>query len=176
MKKFLLTALILCMGVSFTACDSSSSPKKEAYSENQTSGKETAKSGDEVFSINETAVFKNLKITATEIKNDAGNDFFKPESGNTFVGIKFVVENTSEETQSVSSLLLFDAYADDIKCDYSISANCVFDDGTLDGEISAGKKLVGWYALEVPADCKTIELEVKDSWLSDNKAKFVFER
>ena len=90
--------------------------------------------------------------------------------------MNFEIENISEETQNISSLLLFDAYADDVKCDYSISANVVFGDGTLDGELSPGKKLVGWYALEVPEGWQQIELEVKSSWLSGSKARFVFDK
>lgn len=73
-------------------------------------------------------------------------------------------------------MLLFDTYADDIKCDYSFSANTVFGDGTLDGELSAGKKLVGWYAVEIPQDWQQLTLEVKSDWLSSNKASFVFDK
>ena len=49
-------------------------------------------------------------------------------------------------------------------------------DGTLDGDIAAGKKLVGWYALEVPQDWHSIDLDVKSSWLSDSSARFVFKK
>ena len=73
-------------------------------------------------------------------------------------------------------MLLFEGYADDVKCDYSLSAACVFDEGTLDGELAPGKKLVGWYALEVPENWNTIELNVQSDWLSDSSAKFVFNK
>ena len=77
---------------------------------------------------------------------------------------------------ALSTLLLFEGYVDDIKCEYSISAACAFDEGTLDGTLAAGKKLVGWYALEVPKNWKTLELHVLSNWLSNNAAKFVFEK
>ncbi len=125
------------------------------------------------LSLNETAVFKNLKFTATEIVENTGSQFFKPTEGKIFIGIKLTVENSSTQEQTVSSLMLFNAYCDDVKLDYSFSASSVFD-GTLDGEVAAGKKLVGYYGIEVPSNWKTIELEVKEEWLSNDSASFVF--
>ena len=128
------------------------------------------------FALKETAVFDDMKITAEEIKESEGKKYFEPEKGKVFVGVKFTVENTSDEEITVSSLLLFDAYADDIKAEQSFTASTVFTDGNLDGTIAPGKKLVGWYSLEVPKEWKTIELNVKSDWLSNSSAKFVFEK
>ncbi len=74
--------------------------------------------------------------------------------------------------------MLFEAYIDDVKCDYSVNAACAFDEGTLDGAVSPGKKLVGWYAVEVPADWAELELQFKNEWLngSDESVTFVFAR
>ena len=146
-------------------------PQKEINNVQQAEEK-----GDETFGLNESAVFEKLKFVATEIKETQGTDFFTPEAGNVFVGIKFEIENISQEEQTVSTLLLFDGYVDDVKCGYSFSATCAFDEGTLDGELAAGKKLVGWYALEVPANWQEIELNVQSTWLSNNSAKFVFQK
>jgi len=74
----------------------------------------------------------------------------------------------------MSSLLLFEGYADDIKCDYSFSANVGLE-GTLDGNVSPGKKLVGYYGVEVSKDAGVLELEVKSSWLGSGKAVFTFD-
>lgn len=134
--------------------------------------KEKAK--DDSYGLNDTATLKKLKITAMELEESYGKNYFDAESGKIFVGVKFEIENISDEAQVMSSLLLFDAYADDVKCGYSLSANVVFGDGTLDGEVSPGKKLVGWYAVEVPQDWQKIELEIQSSWLSSKKVKFVF--
>ena len=161
MKRFLAVLLTVALCFSFTACGDS------LYS---------GSGGNKVYGINQTAELKTLKFTATELSESNGEDFFEPEEGNVFVGIKFTVENISDEEQSVSSLLLFEGYVDDIKCDYSISAACVFDEGTLDGSIAPGKKLVGWYALEVPSDWSVIELEVQSNWITGNSAKFKFEK
>ncbi|MBQ8683101.1 MAG: DUF4352 domain-containing protein [Clostridia bacterium] len=172
MKKILSTLAAAFMVLSLAAC--SELPQKENF-QPETSEKEPSQQ-EQTFGINETAVFDELKITALEIKESKGTEFFQPESGNTFVGIKFVIENVSESEQTVSSLLMFDSYANDVKCDYSFSAACVFDEGTIDGSIAPGKKLVGWYALEVPADWTTIELNVEPSLFSNSLAVFVFEK
>lgn len=140
------------------------------------SSSQTAKQED--YGLNQTAVFKNIKVTATEIKESEGDGdgFFEPSDGNVYVGVKFVIENISDESQTISSILLFDPYVDNVKCEYSFFANTEFGDGTLDGEIAAGKRLEGWYAVEVPANWSKIDLDVKSSWLSSKAARFVFNK
>lgn len=152
------------------ACNGDNSPTKKAANSSQKSETKT----EETYSLNESAVFADLKFTATEIKESNGNGIFVPESDNVFVGVKFEIENISNEEQHISSLLLFEGYVDDVKVDYSLNAACDFNEGTLDGSIAPGKKLVGWYALEVPSDWKNIEINVLSTWLSNNPAKFVF--
>lgn len=165
---------VILMGC-LSACLADESPKKisgDAPTEAvQNQGKE-----EETFGLNDSAVFQTLKFTATEITESNGDSFFTPEEGNTFVGVKFTIENVSDEEQTVSSILLFDSYVDDVKSSYSLSAACVFSDGTLDGTIAPGKKLVGWYSLEVPQNWSNIELEVQANWLSNSSAKFVFSK
>ncbi len=171
MKKLLVLFLAVALCLSFAGC--SDAPVKDAGGEkNET--KPTEQKKELVFGLNEAAVFSNLKFTATEMKVSEGEDFFTPATGNVFVGIKFTIENISNAEQTVSSLLMFNGYVDDVKCDYSLSAACVFDEGTLDGTVAPGKKLIGWYALEVPADWSAIELNIQNNLLSNNPAKFVF--
>ena len=174
MKKTLalFVAVVLCFCLVACAVVDDSPVKETGAGNNKSDSQNEEK--ELVFGLNETAVFSDLKFTATELKESNGDDFFNPEEGNVFVGIKFTIENISEEEQSISSLLMFEGYVDDIKCSYSISASCVFDEGTLDGSVAPGKKLVGWYALEVPNDWSNIELQVQSSWLSNSSAKFVF--
>lgn len=169
MRKILaiVTVVILCL--SFSSCIEEEVPQKEIGTTQKTDSVQ-----QETFALNETAVFNNLKITATQVKESEGTAFFEPESGNVFVGIKLTIENSSDQEKTISSLMMFDSYVDDVKCDYSINAMCVFDEGTLDGNIASGKKLVGWYALEVPADWSSIELNVKPSLFSNGSATFVF--
>ena len=173
MKKFLCVTLCLVMLLSLPACVTNDPPTKET---NQNHEQQAPEKENTTFGLGETASFKDLKFTAMELKESDGDGFFTPAEGNTFVGVKFTIENISDEEQSVSSLLLFEAYADDIKCSYSFNAACAFSEGTLDGDVASGKKLVGWYAVEVPRNWSSIELEVQSSWLSNNSAKFVFSK
>lgn len=175
-KKILCLLLAVAITSVFTSCAVDSSPKKETGENLSTESESTQEQKEEIFELNDTAVFENLKFTATDITESKGDDFFSPDDGNVFVGVKFTIENISDEEQSVSSLLLFDGYADDIKCDYSLNAACAFTEGTLDGTVAPGKKLVGWYALEVPENWSGLELVVKANWLSNNSAKFVFSK
>lgn len=171
MKKTISLLIIVALCLSLVGCFSSSPIKETNKSDSS-----AQESKELVFGLNETAAFPNLKFTASELQESNGVDFFAPEAGKIFVGIKFTIENVSNEEQTVSSLLMFDGYVDDVKCDYSISAACAFSEGTLDGSLSPGKKLVGWYALEVPQNWSTIELSVQNNWLSNNPAKFVFSK
>lgn len=172
--KFMVAALcvlvFVVMAVASTGGDDDK-PKKEG---GNTVGNTSTAAGDEElkFGLNETAAFKDLKITANEIKTSQGSEFNKPAEGKIFVGVKITIENISNEEKSISSLLLFDAYADDVKCEYSVSANMAFNEGTLDGPLSPGKKMVGYYAVEVSKDAKKLDLEIKSDWLSSSKARF----
>lgn len=172
-------ALILATMVCLLSACMDIEPTKEPKSDGSEIGSSSTNaetSKDNIFSLNETAVFDNIKVTATETKESNGTEFFKPESGNIFVGVKFTIENISSEDQSISSLLLFDAYCDGVKCDYSFKANSVINEGSLDGTLSPGKKMIGYYAIEASKDWKQISFEVKSDWMSNSKAGFVIEK
>jgi hypothetical protein len=134
---------------------------------------------DERFTLNETAVFRNISVTAEEIIiNDGWKTesfaIFTPSEGNKYVAVKFTIENTSSEDQHISTILLFDAYADGVKLEYSFGADSGLT-GTLEGNISPGRRLVGYYGVEVSENAKKLELEVRSSWLGSGKAVFVFD-
>lgn len=170
MKKLLLVVLACTLCVCFSACVAEEKPSKEDGT-TTTAAAQT----DNTFLLNETAVFTDLKITARQIKESSGKDFFEPKAGNIFVGVEFTIENVSDEEIAISSLLQFEGYVDDVKSDYSVSAACCFDEGTLDGSVAAGKKLVGWYALEVPKNWEKIEVNFIPSLFSSNPAVFMFQ-
>ncbi|MBQ5608546.1 MAG: DUF4352 domain-containing protein [Oscillospiraceae bacterium] len=171
MKKFLLLLICTVLFLSAAGCAMGGEPQKEQATPSKS---ETNTQKTQTFGLNESAVFSDLKFTATELTQSEGKDFFVPEKGNVFVGVKFTIENISDKEQSISSLLLFEPYVDDVKANLSISANCAFDEGTLDGSIAPGKKLVGWYAIEVPENWKTIEMDVQADLWSNKSATFVF--
>jgi len=177
MKKVFAILLVSILIFSLSACGAEDMPQRGTGNgttatmpvQNDTEPDESS------FGLDETAIFQNISVTATEIKKSGGSDFFEPDEGKIFVGVKFVIENTSSEDQSISTLLLFDAYADDVKLDYSISAAMAFDEGTLDGNVSPGKRLEGYYGVEVPISTQKLEFEVKSGWLNSGKAVFLFD-
>lgn len=171
MKRIMSCLLAVMMLMSLTACDLDSAPVKEPGTSQSVSGGE-----EETFALNDTAVFKTLKFTATEMKETAGDTYFTPASGNVFVGVKFTIENVSDAEQTVSSLMMFEAYTDDVKSQYSFSAVCAFGSETLDGNIAPGKKLEGWYAIEVPENWEIIELSVHPDVMGNSTATFVFNK
>ena len=95
-----------------------------------------------------------------------------------YVGVKFEIENVSDEDQSISSMMMFSAYVDDVVCDYSISAMMAFDENgnTLDGDLAPGKKMIGYYAVEVPMEWENLEIQVQPDIISETKANFVFSK
>lgn len=174
MKKLLAVILAVAVCFSLAACVMEKEPIKDTPDTTSQSGGTNSQTAKNSFGLNETAVFSNLKFTASEFKESNGANFFTPQDGNVFIGVKFTIENISDTEQNISSLLFFEGYADDVKCSYSISAVCAFDSITLDGSIAPGKKLVGWYALEIPENWSTVEIDVKASIMSSKQAKFVF--
>lgn len=175
MKRVLALISVLMMCLSFMACTETDTPSKEVSNKSTSNETSQANNQEDTFGLNETAVFNNLKFTASALEESNGEEFFQPEDGNVFVGVKFTIENISDEEQTVSSILLFEGYADDVKCDYSFNAGMTFN-GTLDGNIAPGKKLIGYYSLEVPKNWKKLELDVQSSLSSSASARFVFEK
>ena len=177
-KRIILLNLLFLIAA-LTACtDSLISKESNSGAQPSTHSSKTESKDTLTFTTGETAVFDNLKITANEITEKTSDDsgFISAENGKTFVGVQFTVENISDEEQAVSSILLFEAYCDDVKCDYSFSAAMAFPDGTIDGSIAPGKKLTGWYAVEIPSEWSSLELHVASSWLSNAKAVFIFNK
>lgn len=171
MKKLITAMLCLSLLFAFSGCEVDSGVQKETQS-NTGSAQNSAADSKTTFGLNETAVFKTLKITATAVEKREGTDFFKPETGKIFVGVKFTIENISDKDQTISSMLLFDPYVDGVKTSLDISSAVVFEEGTLDGSLSAGKKMEGYYALQVSQSAAEIQLEVKADILSSSKATF----
>lgn len=177
MKRFLSLFLVFTMVILYSSCeiDDTNNVSKEVNNSSADSGESSDSSNneDQYFKLNETAVFPDLKITATEIKASEGDSLNTPDEGCYYVGVNFTIENISDEDQTISTLLLFTAYVDDIKTDEDIFAPSAFGSSNLGGTFSPGKKMQGYFAVEVKEGSKVLEIEVKDSWLSSvNKASF----
>ena len=111
-----------------------------------------------------------------DYKENAGSEYNKPSDGNVFLMAEFEIVNNTKEELGISSMLSFEAYADDYKLDYSLAAIMEKEGNQLDGEIAAGKKMKGWIGWEVPQDYQAVEVHFTDNVWSSNKFMFLIEK
>lgn len=129
-------------------------------------------SKEAMFRKGEIAELNNVQVTLTDYKESAGSEYNKPTDGKIFLLAEFEIANNADKELAISSMLSFEAYADDYKLDYSLGAMIDKEGSQLDGSIAAGKKMKGWIGWEVPADYQNVEIHFTDNvWSSD---KFVF--
>lgn len=150
---------------SSAANETSSAPESEAA---ETSEAKT------VFGIGETAEMNDIQVTMLNYVESNGSEYNSPADGNVFVLVEFEIANNSDSDLAVSSMMSFEAYADDYALNYSLSAIMEAESGSqLDGTIAPGKKMKGEIGYEVPADWSNMEIHFTDSLWSDSD--FVFE-
>lgn len=134
------------------------------------------KAEEVVFRKGETAEMNGVQITLTDYQESAGGEWNKPTDGNVFLMAEFEISNNSDDELAVSSIMSFEAYADDYSLNYSVSALLEKEGNQLDGTIAAGKKMKGWIGWEVPQDYKKVEINFTDNVWSNNKFKFVIDK
>lgn len=130
----------------------------------------------EFFKVGETVETKKIKAVISEVEKLNGSDFNRPADGNEFVLLHLTIENISDSEISVSSMLSFNSYVDDVTVNESLAAQIAKEGtSTVDGTIAAGKKLKGVLAYEVSKDWEEIEVHfTPDVW--DNTAiKWIIE-
>ncbi|HJD48423.1 MAG TPA: DUF5067 domain-containing protein [Candidatus Mediterraneibacter norfolkensis] len=126
------------------------------------------------FGIGETAEMNDVQVTLVDYEESNGSEYNTPADGNVFVLVNFEIANNSDSEINVSSMMSFEAYADDYSLNYSLNAMMEKSDATqLDGTIAPGKKMNGYIGYEVPADWTAMEIHFTDDVWSNNK--FVFE-
>lgn len=157
-------------------------PKKVENSKNEananvseTNKEDEIKEGKTTFYVGETAELKGVQVTMTNFEESTGKDYVNPTDGNVFVLAEFEIVNNTDSEISISSMLSFEAYADDYSLNYSLSA-AMMKDGQLDGTIAAGKKMKGWIGWEVPEDYQNVEIHFTDNVWSNNKFVFLYEK
>lgn len=122
----------------------------------------STKSGNEI-QIGETYTAGALEIVVNGISTSGGKDYFKPSEGNEFLLVDVSIKNNGTETESVSSMLMFNI-RDAKGFSYSLSMGAAsIGKGSLDGEIMAGKTLRGELGYEVTKDTEGLELFVSPS-------------
>lgn len=150
--------------------------KEEVSKETAESSKSEAESKETMFKKGEIAELNGVQVTLTDYKESAGSDFNTPTDGNVFLMAEFEIANNTEKELAISSVMSFDAYADDYSLNYSFPALMEKDGNQLDGTIAAGKKMKGWIGWEVPEDYQNVEIHFTDNVWSNNKFVFLIEK
>ena len=140
------------------------------------SGSAESENKESVFGIGEIAELNNVQVTLTDYFESAGSEWNTPTEGNVFVLAEFEIANNTNGELAISSIMSFEAYADDYSLNYSLSALLEKDGNQLDGTIAAGKKMKGWIGWEVPADYQNVEIHFTDNVWSSNKFVFLIEK
>ena len=140
--------------------------------ENDNDKKADTQETKDIFTVGETAEMNDVQVTLLNYSESKGSEYNKPSDGNVFLMAEFEIVNNSDSEMNVSSMLSFEAYADDYALNYSLGAITDNNDTQLDGTIAAGKKMKGYIGYEVPKDWSTVEIHFTDDVWSDNKFKF----
>lgn len=128
------------------------------------------------FKKGEIAELNNVQVTLTDYEESTGSEYNKPDDGKVFLLAEFEIANNTDKELAISSMLSFEAYADDYKLDYSVGAMIDKEGSQLDGSIAAGKKMKGWIGWEVPQDYQNVEIHFTDNVWSSDKFVFVIEK
>lgn len=169
----LLFGIVLIFGLS--ACDEAeinpvdktnetgeSETEEENNNDQQEEGNDSSdeeESDTTELSVGDTVNFDGLEITLNEARVEEGGDFDEPAE-DLFVVANLTIENTTDESQTVSSIMNIE-----LKDDEGYSYNTTFliegTKGQLDGEIEPGGKMRGEIPFDVP-ESDTYELHFSD--------------
>lgn len=126
--------------------------------ENGTSESEDSESAETAtnIAIGETVAMGELEHTLHSARFDAGNEFSTPEDGTRWLVIDVELTNNSDESEAISSMMMWTLNdSENRSAEMSIMADT---QGSLDGELGAGRSMRGEIAYEVGADETSWEL------------------
>lgn len=126
--------------------------------------------------MNETAEYRNVQVTLTNVQETSGSQYNSPKDGNVFVLAEFEIVNNSDKDLAISSIMCFEAYQDGYATNMSLAALLENDGEQLDGSIASGKKMKGSIGYEIPSTCKELEIHVQPDVWSGKNMVFVYER
>lgn len=152
-KKFLTVLGAVLISGSLVACGESTIEKVDTASE--ANAEETVKEEEKpVEETKELAVgdqvnIDGLLVTVKGVRTDTGADEWSTPEKDFFVIVDVELENTTDEPYPMSSMLQLSLFnADSYSQDMSIMPQV---NGSLDGEIGAGRKMAGEIAFDVEA-------------------------
>ncbi|MFL0245540.1 DUF4352 domain-containing protein [Candidatus Clostridium stratigraminis] len=164
----ILGVTTLVLAIFIVGCSNGNTPTKVGENNTATTSSNTdTKSETKTFKVGDVVQLKNLKITVNKVYTVKPTDVFKPADGKDFFAVDCTIENTSKDSQAISSMIMFKVVDKDGRsCEYSITGLSAANAGQLDGEVGAGRKMTGVYVVEVPKGQTGLELEFDSSFLT----------
>ena len=104
-------------------------------------------------------------ITVNKAVSSQGTDFMKPKDGNVYLEIDVTMKNLTNETQNVSSLVMWDAKSASNGQKQNVA---ISDKPSLDGKVEAGGSLTGTLTYEVPANVNKYTLSFAGGMLDNS--------
>lgn len=158
MKKITVLVLVLALAsLALSGCYVDT-PIEKVTKSGETADPGESQAKTETFEIGDSVKAGNLIFTVNSTRTDEGGDFIKPDEGKIYYIVDVTVENTGDESETVSSLMMFKLF-DSQGYNYTITIGPETQ-GSVDGEISAGRKLRGELAFEIPKDATGLELQI----------------
>jgi len=128
------------------------------------------------YSLNETASYNEISITLKSVDETTGRNYIVAEDGYVYVICEFEIENNSDDDLALSTMLSFDAYADDYAVELSLGAMASSSLPQLDGTVAPGKKMDGVVGWQVPEGWWKLEVSFLANVWEGSKITFVYEK
>ncbi|HOB35769.1 MAG: DUF4352 domain-containing protein [Firmicutes bacterium] len=168
MKKVLSLILLVVMAAAIVACGGENEPQQAP-----SNGEEQKPPQQEIFAVGDRVKIGDFFITVKKAYFYAGSQWNKPSEDENWVVVDVELENASDETVHVSSLLMFALYDEEnYEADMVINTDAK---GSLDGELGAGRKMAGELTFSVPKDQSTFEFIFKPDLFKTGQAIFLLE-
>nr|WP_286672881.1 DUF4352 domain-containing protein [Anaeromonas gelatinilytica] len=134
-----------------TGSESSHSNDKEK----ETDSEEDSSQEKSILTLGKTIEMGDLSFVARSAQWKNGDEFSSPDEGEKWLAVDVEIINNSDESTSISSLLMFSLYDDE---NYSTEIAPFADTrGSLDGELGVGRSMAGEIAFEVPESSESFE-------------------
>lgn len=169
-RKMLYLVLVVMMTVAVAACGEVSTPEKTVPNGDP---EEQKPPQQEIFAVGDRVSLGDFFITVKKAYLYAGSEWNKPAEGEKWVVVDVELENGSNESESISSLLMFSLFdSDSYECDIAINIDAR---GSLDGEIGAGRKMAGELTFSVPEDQTSFEFIFEPNVFGQGQAIYKLE-
>ena len=131
-----------------------------------------------VYSVGDTARLDAFLVRVDDIQLVGETAYGKPTEGNQFLQVNVSLENTSDESQSISPLLqmrVVDAAGKEFPLDVDAGINFL----ALNGAINPGELATGTVGYEVPVDAKNLQwafvtVDSESTQVMKEKGRIVF--